>query len=353
MNSINETVRKYCSSDSKPSPDQRTTASITPTTSTSVAFVWNANVSSPTISRLHSGISVSSCSNAILDRSFPSLNSVGKMSQMSNDVGEVSFTNLARQMLSPDRQPPAVSSKPASVDVGIQVTPSDFGCDVGDANRSRAEIGIQAGGEEPVVDVASDGDGFSGRCCPYCHSQLPAGDATSRKDLSNAVVASSVSAEDSGARLSESVAASSATSVPSPARVPPSPAGVPPSPVGVPPTLDRDPPTPARVPSFIQCSLSLGDSFHYSPVRNVSSVATAPITIYPSNDITTSKHGETLPAFTVSECGLPMNSSPTDNALGSAETIGSVMPSDMTVSHAQYCSESSLCLLYTSPSPRD
>jgi len=344
VNSINETVRKYCASDSKPSPGRRTTAGITPSTSASITSVWNANVSSPTISRLHSGISVSSCSNAVLDHSFPPLNSVSKMSQMSNDIGEVSFTNLARQMLSPspDHRPPAVSSKPASVDVGIQVNPLDFGCDVGESNSGRAEIGIQAGGEEPVVDVVGDGGSFSGRCCPYCHSQLPVGDAASRKDLSNAVVASSVSAEDSGARLSESVAASSATSVPSPAGVPPSPAGVPPSPVRVPSTLDRDPPTPARVPSFIQCSLSLGDSFHYSPVRNVSSVATAPITIYPSNDVTTSQHCQSVPVLTVSECGLPVNSLPADSVLGTAETNGSVMSSDMFVSHSQYCSESSL-----------
>ena len=353
VNSINETVRKYCASDSKSSPGRRATADVTPTSSMSL---WNANVASPTVSGLHPGISVTPCSSATVDHGFPPVSGI---SRLDNDNGEVSFTNLARQILSPspDHRPPTVSSKPASVDVAIQVNPSDFVCDDVGTSSGRTEVGIQAGGEASVVDVRADGGSFAGRCCPYCHSQLPVSDVASRKDLSNAVVPSVASAEDSGARLSESVAASSSVaSVPSPAIVPPSPARVlpspardPPTPARVPPTPTRvlpsphrDPSTPARIPSFIQCSLSLGDSFHCSPVKNISSIAAAPITIYPPNLVTTSTYCETVSASTVSERGLPMNTSLTDSVLGSAETGGFAMRSDAIMSHSQSCAESSL-----------
>ena len=322
VNSINETVRKYCVDDSMDSPARQTTAG---TTSAQSASPLGADIPSPADSKLCPDASVLPRSSATLDYSSPPPSSASNLAQTNNDAAEVSFAMLARRTFTPEstshRMP--VFSKPASVDVGIQVGPADFHCGDVFSSGGRTDIGIQAGGDE----LAADGDGSSvtGRCCPYCHSELPpVGDKASingaETHQSSFAVASSVAVEDAGTRPlsspSQSVAATSTV--------------------------------PASLPSFVQCTLSLGDSFHYSPVRNSSTVATAPISIYPSDNIDGSNHDDPIshvPAFSVSACSLPMNTSLTDNGFGSTDTnagqSGSPVHSDGFISLPNALSQSS------------
>ena len=231
------------------------------------------------------------------------MSSAGIGSQMNNSGAEVSFAMLAGRTVTPEpaNPQPATFSKPASVDIGIQVSPADFHCDDVLANDGKTEIGIQTGGDE--LPATGDGSSFTGHCCPYCHSELPpVGDKPSVRDAETCppsfVVESPVAVGDAGVRQSfipsESTAASSSTSTV---------AG------------------PASLPSFVQCSLSLGDSFYYSPMRTSSSVATAPISIYPSNNMSDcNEAGFQVPALAVSACSLTMNASPTDHGFCSADT---------------------------------
>jgi len=316
VDSINETVRKYCVDDSKTVPGRRTTAG---TTSMLATSPLSADVASPADTRLCLDVSVPPCSSAVLSRSFSPPNSAGKTTaQTSTDAAEVSFATLARQTLTPEstnRQPsPVFSSKPESVDIGVQVSPMDLRCDDASQNNGRTDIGIQAGEDELLT--SGDGRSFDGRCCPYCHSELPRlGDKAPMKDAETQppsfIVASPVVTltDDAGIHSlsspSESLAASSSLSAVT---------------------------VPASLPSFVQCSLSLGDSFHYSPMRNSSTVATAPISIYPSNDVSGCTHNEVESPVPVSACSLPISTSMADNGLGSAYAqtgqTGSPMHSD-------------------------
>ena len=350
VNSINETVRKYCANDSETSPGiegPRTTSTSDPIPGPSST----ASIRSSTVSRLRPDISASPCSSATLERSFSQLNSSSKASEISDDAGEVSFASLARQastLTSPDHRPTVVS-RPVSVDVGVQVNPEDFTSDDVTANDGRAEIGIQAGEDDLLGDV---------RCCPYCHNELPPGDVGSTKKAemhpSNVVVASSEDNRTDPLSGTDFLTASSS----SVAMVT----------------------SPASLPSFVQCTLSLGDSFHYSPMRSSSSVAnatttssvdtatampsvdtilatssvdTAPVTVYTLNTLCNSSQHEVaspLPASAVLACNLSMNTSLTGNGLGLADAHGGqngcMMHSDEFVSlpcaHSQSPSESSL-----------
>jgi len=294
VDSINETVRKYCADGSESSPTKKATVGTGSTPSTS------AEVPSPTASRLQRDISVSPCGRSTLDHGSPSPNSVSSMSLVNNDNdGEVSFASLAKQVLtatSEDRRPMEVSVKPASVDVAVQVNPVDF--HLGDG---RAEIGIQAGGDE-VPTSGNDGS-LNRRCCPYCHSQLPADDEISPKDdetpSSNSV---SVPTNDNGTHPLSGAVQSVAT-------------------LSAVPAVSN----PANVPSFVQCSLSLGDSYHYSPTHSHSSVAADPIRIFPSNGFSSSGNieaGSPVPAQAVSACVLPINTPLIGNMLGSDDGQG-------------------------------
>jgi len=336
VNSINETVRKYCVSDSRSSPVRRTPAATTCAVSTSAS---NGDVPSLSVSKLRHDISASPCSSAAPDHSWSPPKSVSRMAGMNNDAGELSFADLARQtsaLTSPDCRPTA-AKKPVLVDVGTQVNPVDFSRDDLTSNDGRTEIGVQAGGDELLVSV--DGGSFSGHSCPYCHCQLPAGAVTSTKDAeilpsntemdpSNPAVASSISVEDNRTRTLSSPLKSSAVLS----------------------TVT----SPVSLPSLVQCSLSLGDSYHCSPVRNISSMAAAPpITICPSSSVSSfnqNEPGSCPPALAVSAFSLPINTSLTDNGLGSADYCGglngSAMHSDQFVSlpnaHSESGSESSL-----------
>ena len=299
VNSINETVRKYCVDDSKTSPVRRMTAGTSSILSTSLS----ASVPSPVDSRLHCAISLSPHSSFTLGQSSVPPSSAGIGSQMNSSSAEVSFAMLAGRTVTPEpaSYQPAIFSKPPSVDIGVQVSPADFHYDDVLANNGKTEIGIQAGGDD--LPAAGDGSSFTGRCCPYCHSELPPiSDKPSVRDAETCppsfVVESPVTVGDAGVRQSfspsESVARSSPVST-----------------VAV----------PASLPSFVQCSLSLGDSFCYSPLRMSSSVATAPISIYPSNNVSDySETGFQVPPLQVSACSLTMNASPADHGFCLADT---------------------------------
>jgi len=314
VDSINETVRKYCMADnSRPSPDPN----VTPANST---FASNTNFPSPSISRPRFDTSV--LPHAARDHGFQRLlNSSGKMMQTNNDTEEVSFARLAQQIFTPPSKDDIsmVSSKSVSVDVGIQVNPTDFVSD--DATAGRAEIGIQAGGGELNGDFdTADGADLEIRCCPYCRTRLPTENVTPAKDAntlpSNFEVASSVLVENSVTGSVEITATSSLvmssagipSSVMSPAIIP--------SLVMSPATIPSLMTSPARIPSFVHCSLSLGDSFNYSPTRNTSSMAAAPITIYPSCSLSSLVHGEAVPT---SMCSLVTNNSLNNDRMVSAE----------------------------------
>jgi len=286
VNSIDETVRKYCVDDTASSPERRpaSTTAFTPLTSTSVA-------EQPTASRRCSDVFVSPCRSVATEHRSPRL---GSAAENDNNVGEVSFASVARGLFSPvaPSRCAAVVSKPASIDVGVQVDPADFQHDAADSGR--AEIGVQAGDDQLCASS------LTGQC-PYCHSQLPADHVTSAQHSGIEPATS----EDNGAGLlpricSESVVSSSVLTVSSP----------------------------ASLSAFVPCSLSLGDSFHCFPLRTASSVADAPITIFQSATTSSSSpHNEAglsvSPATAISvchlstnTCHLSMNTSPSNNGLG-------------------------------------
>lgn len=329
VDSINETVRKYCVDDSKTSPGRRapaTTASLLSTSPLSDYRLsdYSAGVASSAAdsrSLCPSDVFASPHSSAALNHSFALSNSAGKTSaSTNNNAAEVSFAMLARQTLktpeSANHRPAVFSSKPESVDVGVQVSPMDFSCDDVSENNSRTDVGIQAGGDE--LPANGDRSSFDGRCCPYCHSELlSVGDKAPMKDAETEppsfVVASPVVTEDGGIHsLSSPLESVSASSLASTVTIP------------------------ASLPLFVQCSLSLGDSFHYSPMRNLSSVATAPISIYPSNDdVSGCNHNEVEEPLPVSPCRLPISISMADNGLGLPEAgqTGSPMHADGFMTH--------------------
>ena len=142
VDSINETVRKYCVDDSKTSPGRRapaTTASLLSTSPLSDYRLsdYSAGVASSAAdsrSLCPSDVFASPHSSAALNHSFALSNSAGKTSaSTNNNAAEVSFAMLARQTLktpeSANHRPAVFSSKPESVDVGVQVSPMDFSCD--------------------------------------------------------------------------------------------------------------------------------------------------------------------------------------------------------------------------------
>jgi len=280
-------------------------AGTSPATSVSAS---NTDVPSPSVSRQSRDVSVTPRNSAILDQSVTPPNSVRKTTPLNTSAGEVSFANLAQQLFlpkSPDHRT-LFSNKPSSVDVGIQVNPMDLSHGLVGADLGRAEIGIQAREDELLASVSADGGSLSGRCCPYCHSRLPATDVASTNDAemhpSDFVVVSSVPTESNSTRLMSSPSGCVTASLSTPAVT-----------------------SPASVSSFVPCSLSLGDSFHYSPMRNMSSLATAPIRIYPLGGVTSSDHVEVaapVPALSVPACSLPINTSLTDSELVAADTDG-------------------------------
>jgi len=298
----------------------------------------------------------------------------------SNDAAvEISFADVARGMLtSPlSSHQSMLVNKPASVDIAIQVSPMDFHQN---DDSARADVGVQAGEDELVINSST------GRCCPYCHSQLPAGDVTSANESeANPLAASSVPTVDNGMRAVSSVATvdngmhavssvptvdngmravSSVPAVDSVMRAVSSVSTVDNGmhAVSSVPTVDNGmrllssvsesvaassstPTVSSPVTLPVQCSLSLGDSFHYSPLRNCLSTATAS-----SNTFTSSHHGAAgspVSAAVAPVYYLPMSSSLNDNGLGSADVDdGSVMHADgltsLPVAHSQSASESSL-----------
>ena len=315
VDSINETVRKYCVEDST------TATSLSQPAMSAAVSTFTAD--EPTARRLHLDVSASPSSGDVLEHRSTPPSSAVKTSRMSgSDAGEISFADVARGMLTPpsSNHHLVIVDKPTSVDAGVQVSPMDF---VDAAEAGHADVGVQVGTD----DIPATGDG-GGRCCPYCHSQLPASDATSAKESEmHSSAVSSVPSVDNAMHmmtsLSECVVVSSSM-----------------------PTVT----SPVSLP--VQCSLSLGDSFHYSPLRNCS-MSTAPVTVFPPVTSSGSSHSEDeLPvsAAVASVCQLPMNTSLNDGGQGPVDAQdvqdGSPMHSDgmtsLSVAQLQSVSESSL-----------
>lgn len=362
VDSINETVRKYCADDDD--DDDKSVVS------SHAGLHAVSSTDQPTARRLRLDISASPCSSCVppcssvapLHRSALTssarkparMNSVvnNTSDSYNNNSGEISFADVARGMLTPpssnqhsalvnkplssNQHSAVLSRRPASVDASVQVSPRlDLRGDGGDVSEAgRVDVGIQV---QPDELLGSRNDAFfPGQCCPYCYTQLPAGYRASTVDsgihlsakdsgMHHSVV-SSIALVDNGMLPLPSVSDTTSTrdSGTHLLSVPPVDDGIHPLAVSFRTAAAHNGMRPlssvsvesvavssplAAVP--VQCCLSLGDSFHYSPLRS----STAPVSVSPSLSAP-NETGLLIQAATV--CRPPLNTSLNDSILSVA-----------------------------------
>jgi len=231
VDSINETVRKYCVSESTTSPTRETDTNPDSVISRSISSPASTQKPPPDASLLPR------ISASVGDGVLPP--SSACQTNGDNSV-EVSFASVARGLFAP----PSIGHRPlmftrqptTTAEVSTQ---TEF--------TAQAEVAIQAG-ETELASAET-----SGRCCPFCHNQLPVTDDVLMK-------AAEFHKEGSGSHISTGPSDSLPTSSSSSTVL-----------------------SPGNLPSFVQCTLSLGDSFHYSPLRSVALNTSAAVRILPSS----------------------------------------------------------------------